>query len=124
MDSLGSGGDARGGAAGQEYALGRRRLRVVRQLGEGGYSFVYLVRELAGDGSGLLPAGGAPQLYALKRVRRPRGQGGALCGERAPALGGPSRVPALPLSAAGLPRPLRCCAAAQTSCGRRSGRWR
>lgn len=71
----GFGGDAGGGSAvGQEYTLRGRRLRVVRQLGEGGYSFVYLVRQLADAGpstatSSLLasPALGT-QLFALKRV--------------------------------------------------------
>ncbi|EFN55898.1 hypothetical protein CHLNCDRAFT_145529 [Chlorella variabilis] len=65
---LGAGGGAAGASAiGQEYELGARRLRVVRQLGEGGYSFVYLVREGAGSG-GLLAAPAGTGLFALKRV--------------------------------------------------------
>lgn len=49
---LGAGGGAAGASAiGQEYELGARRLRVVRQLGEGGYSFVYLVREVQASGA-------------------------------------------------------------------------
>lgn len=80
--SLGLGaGDVGGGTvAGQEYELRGRRLRVVRQLGEGGYSFVYLVRQLqtgpahgGSTSSGALAAAaavpGAGQLWALKRVR-------------------------------------------------------
>ena len=66
----GAGGGAATAAAGQEFELSARRLRVVRQLGEGGYSFVYLVREVeAAGGGGLLPTGA--QVYALKRVRQP-----------------------------------------------------
>ncbi len=50
--------------AAEEVVLGTRRFRVIRLLGEGGYSFVYLVREDTGDG------GGASQAheYALKKV--------------------------------------------------------
>jgi hypothetical protein len=62
----GAGGGAATAAAGQEFELNGRRLRVVRQLGEGGYSFVYLVREVEAEGGGLLPTG--TQVYALKRV--------------------------------------------------------
>jgi hypothetical protein len=52
----GAGGGAATAAAGQEFDLNGRRLRVVRQLGEGGYSFVFLVREVeAAGGGGLLP---------------------------------------------------------------------
>jgi serine/threonine protein kinase len=62
-----AGGGAATAAAGQEFELNGRRLRVVRQLGEGGYSFVYLVREVdMAGGGGLLPTG--TQVYALKRV--------------------------------------------------------
>ena len=47
----------------EEVALGQRRFRIVRLLGEGGYSFVYLVAETtlgqAIDDSGR---------YALKKV--------------------------------------------------------
>ncbi len=76
--SLGLGAGELGGGtvAGQEYELRGRRLRVIRQLGEGGYSFVYLVRQLqpefAHDSAPLAAAAAAPgagQLFALKRVR-------------------------------------------------------
>ncbi|KAL4451544.1 hypothetical protein ABPG75_007206 [Micractinium tetrahymenae] len=81
--SLGLGGlngDVGGGtAAGQVYELHGRRLRVIRQLGEGGYSFVYLVQPLRPDSVHSSSAGGGPlavaaaapaagQLFALKRV--------------------------------------------------------
>lgn len=41
-----------------EIVLNSRRLAVVKQLGEGGYSFVYLVKETS-----------TGELYALKKVR-------------------------------------------------------
>ena len=44
-----------------------RRLRILRQLGEGGYSYVYLVRDVTAQGAG----GGLQQqesLFALKRI--------------------------------------------------------
>lgn len=48
----------------EEVVLGTRRFRIVRLLGEGGYSFVYLVTETTpGHGS---HANGE---YALKKVR-------------------------------------------------------
>ena len=55
-------------AAGEEVTLGGRRLRVVRKLGEGGYSFVYEVREVA-TAERPLPDD-AP--LALKKVREAR----------------------------------------------------
>lgn len=79
MDSLGGGGGTSLGAAeiGREYELGRRRFRLLRLLGEGGYSFVYLAREVTPpDSAGLLAGGGSgaggsgeQRLFALKRVR-------------------------------------------------------
>lgn len=76
MDSLGGGGAASLGAAelGREYDLGPRRFRLLRLLGEGGYSFVYLAREVTPPGSAGPLAGGAAaageqRLFALKRVR-------------------------------------------------------
>jgi serine/threonine kinase 16 len=58
---------ALGGGGGEEVAVGPRRLRVLRKLGEGGYSFVYLAREiLPAQAAGQPPAAG--QLFALKKV--------------------------------------------------------
>lgn len=69
VGGLGAGGGAAGGgsAVGQEYEVGGRRLRVIRQLGEGGYSFVYLVKLVQGDGLAAASPG-TDTLYALKRV--------------------------------------------------------
>ncbi|PRW20781.1 Serine threonine- kinase 16 [Chlorella sorokiniana] len=69
LDHLGSSTGAPS-AVGQEYQLGVRRLRVLRQLGEGGYSFVYLVRDVAaaGGAGALLPSAVGPHTFALKRV--------------------------------------------------------
>lgn len=59
------GGAAGGG--GEEVEVGGRRLRVVKKLGEGGYSFVYLAREVhtPSAAGGSAPPG---QLFALKKV--------------------------------------------------------
>ena len=58
-----------GGAAGggEELDLGGRRLRIIKKLGEGGYSFVYLAREIPPSSvmDVSVPAG---QLFALKKV--------------------------------------------------------
>ena len=51
-------------AGGEEVVLGGRRLRVGRQLAEGGYSFVYLAREAPSPDRPAAP--GRP--YALKKV--------------------------------------------------------
>ncbi|KAL4856247.1 Serine/threonine-protein kinase ENV7 [Chlorella vulgaris] len=69
VGGLGAGGGAAGGgsAVGQEYEVSGRRLRVIRQLGEGGYSFVYLVKLVQGDGLAAASPG-TDTLYALKRV--------------------------------------------------------
>ena len=66
-----------GGGGGEVVHLGPRRLRVERKLGEGGYAFVYLVREVpATPGPAALVA---EEPLALKKVRAGLG-GGA--GER------------------------------------------
>lgn len=133
IGSLGGGGaGAASSAVGTEYELGGRRLRVLRQLGEGGYSFVYLVREVAGSSAALLAPPAEPQQYALKRVRR----GAALTGPHVAGCAQPLPTSAQRCSLAWQPvlrmgclsrplfRPRRCCAAARSSCGRRSRRWR
>ena len=43
-----------------------RRLRILRQLGEGGYSYVYLVRDVTAPGGGMQPQ--QQSLFALKRI--------------------------------------------------------
>ncbi|KAL3139259.1 hypothetical protein ABBQ32_006025 [Trebouxia sp. C0010 RCD-2024] len=52
------------GVVGQEVVINSRRFRVVKLLGEGGYSFVYLVRELPTDEHPAVPE----SFYALKKV--------------------------------------------------------
>lgn len=49
--------------AAEEVVLGTRHFRMIRMIGEGGYSFVFLVRETTIDGDS------AASDYALKKVR-------------------------------------------------------
>jgi hypothetical protein len=56
-------GPALGATASEEVTVGRRRLRVLSKLGEGGYSFVYLAEEVLPEGSTR-----HPQRFALKKV--------------------------------------------------------
>lgn len=61
--------DVAGGAIGTDVHVGTRRLRLAGQLGEGGFAFVYRVREISGDDQSSSPKHRAPDnLYALKKV--------------------------------------------------------
>ncbi|BDA48777.1 Serine/threonine-protein kinase 16 [Coccomyxa sp. Obi] len=53
----------------EEVHIGSRRFKIIRQLAEGGYSFVYLVEEILSLGSHL-----EPQQYALKKVLTSTGE--------------------------------------------------
>jgi serine/threonine kinase 16 len=55
-----------GGSNGEVVTLGPRRLKIVRKLAEGGYSFVYLAEELADRGP--QPDDWRPRSFALKKV--------------------------------------------------------
>jgi hypothetical protein len=59
-----------GGVPQEIVLVGDKRLRIVKKLGEGGYSFVYLAEKVETDvdGSGIMPAPSHRARYALKKV--------------------------------------------------------
>lgn len=52
----------------EEVCIGQRKLRILKKIGEGGYSFVYLAEEVPPPSAPPLPSAPRPRRFALKQV--------------------------------------------------------